>query len=719
MNRLAYRTTGFAIKMLSNLSRARVRLHGTENIPEGSRIFVINHFTRIETLLLPYHIHRHTQKPVWSLAAADLFVGALGDFLDTVGSVSTKHPDRDRLIVKTLLTDEADWIIFPEGRMVKSKKIIEKGRFMVSYAGGKRPPHTGAATLAMRAEFYRQRLRYLADDLPEEAERVADLFELDDLGAVSARSTYLVPVNLTYYPIRAKENALNKLAGWMIGQVPERMNEELMIEGSMLLSGVDIDIRFGRPIPVAPCMAWAPIRRDLTTAKALNFDDPLPSMGRMRKEALKLMQRYMSAIYALTTVNHDHLFATALKMNPVSRVNSANLKRRVFLAASRRRGQLRSHLHQSLNTDQVHLLTDDRYGKYADFLQLAIESGMVVSDDGGLKIDRKRFGSILDFHRIRIDNPIAVIANEVEPLKDFLRRFRRLAWQPGWWLRRKVVRHLLQVGLQLFEADYARWARSDNAKPRTVGRPLLLRGRSRRLGIVLSHGYMAAPMEVAQLATYLCRQGAWVYLPRLRGHGTDPADLAGRSFQEWIEDMDRGYALMQSLCRHVVAGGFSTGAGLALDLAQRVHGLAGVFAISAPLRLQDFSSRFVPAVDAWNWFMDKVRLDEAKKEFVENHPENPHINYHLNPISGVHELERLMADLEPRLKDIEIPALVAQAKGDPVVNPKGAEKIFATLGSTDKQMLMLNFDRHGILLGEGARQVYRSIWQFVAHLDLP
>jgi esterase/lipase len=175
---------------------------------------------------------------------------------------------------------------------------------------------------------------------------------------------------------------------------------------------------------------------------------------------------------------------------------------------------------------------------------------------------------------------------------------------------------------------------------------------------------------------------------------------------------------MQSLCRHVVAGGFSTGAGLALDLAQRVEGLAAVFAISAPLRLQDFSSRFVPAVDAWNWFMEKVRLNDAKKEFVENHPENPHINYHRNPISGVRELERLMDHLEPRLKEIEIPVLLAQAKGDPVVNPKGAERIFEQLGSTDKQLLMFNFDRHGILLGAGARQVYEAVWQFISRLDL-
>jgi 1-acyl-sn-glycerol-3-phosphate acyltransferase len=70
MNRFAYRTTGLAIKALSNLSKARIRLHGQENIPGGSLIFVINHFTRIETLLMPYVIHQLTRDPVWTLADA-------------------------------------------------------------------------------------------------------------------------------------------------------------------------------------------------------------------------------------------------------------------------------------------------------------------------------------------------------------------------------------------------------------------------------------------------------------------------------------------------------------------------------------------------------------------------------------------------------------------------------------------------------------------------
>ena len=99
MNRFAYRTTGLAIKTLSNLVRARINLHGSENIPDGARIFVINHFTRIETVLMPYYINRLIHVPVWSLADAELFIGAFGGFLDSVGAVSTRDPHRDRSVI--------------------------------------------------------------------------------------------------------------------------------------------------------------------------------------------------------------------------------------------------------------------------------------------------------------------------------------------------------------------------------------------------------------------------------------------------------------------------------------------------------------------------------------------------------------------------------------------------------------------------------------------
>jgi len=713
MNRFAYRSTGFAIKTLSNLSKADITIHAQDKIPAGSIIFVINHFTRLETVLMPALIFSLTKVPVWSLADYELFKGAFGSYLEKVGAVSTKNPDRDRLIVKSLLTGEANWIIFPEGRMVKNSKIIEKGQFMISWAGGKHPPHTGAGTLALRTEFYRQRLRRLSEYQPEEARYLMDLFEIQSLDPVLDRSTYIVPVNLTYFPIRARENILSKLALRLVDGLPERFVEELMTEGSMLISGVDIDIHFGNPILINDYLSNTAIRKDIEAPERINFDDPIASKSTMRKKALKLMQRYMADIYGMTAVNLDHIFASMLKLMRFKEIDEFDFRRRVFLIASLIREKPGMHLHPGLKEDQIDLLTDDRFGKVKDFITIALEKGNLKKNENGYIKDHAKFSSPYEFHRARIDNPIDVIANATEPLKDLQRAMRRTASQPGFWIKRKVAKYLMEQDVREFDCDYREFYVKGESKPKHVGRPFIVKGKSKNVGILLSHGYMAAPLEVKGLADFLGKMGYWVYVPRLKGHGTSPDDLATRSYQDWMGSIDRGYAIISSICRKVVVGGFSTGAGLALGLAARLNHVAGVFAVAAPMTLMDFSSKFAPAVDIWNRIMDRAYKVGPKKEFVENKPENPHINYLRNPISGVREIERLMSDLEPKLPKLNIPALIVQSRRDPVVDPKGSRKIFELIGTSEKEYILFNFDRHGILLGEGAEKVYRGIGEFV------
>ena len=718
MNPIAYRTTGLAIKTLENLSKARVKLHEAENIPQGSLIFVINHFTRIETFLMPYYLHKQTRLPIWSLAASELFVGAFGRYLASVGAVSTENPHRDRLIVKSLLAGEAGWIIFPEGRMVKSKKIVENGRYMISYAGGKHPPHTGAAFLALRAEFYRQRLLQLTHSAPGEAERLLTIFNLESTDQISRQGTFIVPVNITYYPLRAKMNILNHLANRLVEGLPERITEELMTEGAMLVSGVDIDIRFGEPIDIAAFLNKRSILKDLRSPRAYDPDAPLKCLKSMRHAALRIMKRYMDAIYSMTTVNHDHIFASLLKHSPGDSTDLSNFKKRAFLVIAQDIEAHPVHLHHSLITNQSHLLLDDRFNKLSDFLSVAEEKGVIQQSGSTIKRNRSKLVKIFDYNRARVDNPIAVIANEVEPLVRLQKKISRLSWLPGFILRRKLA-HLLRTKAEKdFERDYASYEIEGESKPRDIGRPVLLRGRSRKIGIVLSHGYMAAPAEVRTLANYLNDKGYWVYAPRLKGHGTAPEDLARCFYQDWIHSMEDGYLLMHNICRHVVLGGFSTGAALALELASRANAVIGVFAVSTPLRLQYLTSRLAPVVDTWNKLMGKVHLNDARMVFAENQPENPHINYLRNPISGVRELERLMHYMEPKLDDIHIPALVVQSNKDPVVHPSGSQRIFNLLGSKDKQYVLFNFKRHGILLGEGSRQVHRVIGDFVSQLPL-
>ncbi|MGE0083015.1 MAG: alpha/beta fold hydrolase [Desulfococcaceae bacterium] len=715
MNRFAYLTTGLAIKALSGMSKARVRIHGAENIPKGSLIFAVNHFTRIETLILPMYIYELTDRmPVWSLADYSLFQGGMKKYLEQVGAVSTRDPDRDMLIVKSLLTGRASWIIFPEGRMVKNKKVFHKGRFMVSSENGIHRPHTGVATLALRTEFYRQRLAVTARTFPEEARRLKQLFQIEDIDAIADKNTCIVPVNLTYYPLRARENILSKMADMYMDNVTGRMREEIMTEGTMLLSGVDVDIRFGPPIHVRKFMEHTAIRRDICADHKIAFDDRLSSEKHMRKAAGEIMQRYMSAIYCMTTVNHDHLFALLLKHGPFGKTDADDLCRRVFMAVNGDMGESGIYLHDSLRTDQIALLTDDRYSKFRDFISLAVEKGIVTQENNMLIKQKSAFSPVFPFHQIRIENPLAVMINETEPLTRLQGKLRSLAWTPSFVIRRKTAQVLLERALREFEQDYDSFYAENESRPKDVGRPFLIKGKKSNIGVLLIHGYMAAPREVADLAVYLGQRGIPLFVPRLRGHGTSPEDLAGRTYKDWIASVDLGYALIRTQCRKVIVGGFSTGAALALELVQRVRKAEGVFAVCPPRRLHDLYLKKNLAKDIWKLVLEKVRGARAdEREFIENAPENPNISYLRNPVDGIREVELLMEALEPVLPQISVPALVLHSRRDPVASTEESGRIYEMLGSEDKEYILFNFERHNILSGPGSRRVHEIIGGFV------
>ena len=716
MNYSAYLATGQMIALMQSFSKIKVRTHGHESIPDGSIIFVVNHFTRIETLLLPYYIYIHTHVPVWSLADHSFFEGPLSGFLEKVGAISTRNPDRDRLIVKTLLTGETNWIIFPEGQMVKDKEAFSRPSIFGLHRGKQRLAHTGAANLALRTEFYRKRLNYLLAENPAEAERLMNMFQIENMVPVLTETTWIVPINLTYYPLRARENVLSTLADRFAHNISDRLREELLTEGTMFFEGVDIDIRFGQAIPVAEHLASTRITQDMFSLRQINFDDQLPSLPEMRREATALMNRFMSDIYSMTTVNHDHLFASLLRALPFNKISEDDFRRRVFLLTDLVPDKTLVLCHQSLEFGQVSLLTDDRYHKYRDFLALAKETGVVRCEKGVLLRNTASLSAGSELHRIRIENPLGVAANEVQSLSCLKRRVRVLAWLPEMLIRHRVVDVLLRQAAEQFEADYTKYYRPEESKERDIGEPLLLKGSSRRLGIVLVHGFLAAPPEMLELATYLHGKGYWVYSVRLRGHGTSPEDLDTRGGNDWIESVDIGYAMMSALCKRVVIGGFSFGGGLALDSAVRITGLSGVFAVSPPFRLQRLSSRFATAVTTWNRIMETVHIPGATKEYVEVISERPLINYQRVPVAALSEMEHFMKDLEPRLPDVKVPTLVVQAHGDPVVDPEETALQFNRIGAEQKRYLPFNFDRHGILSGEGSENVHAAIAAFIDKL---
>ncbi|MBN1364149.1 MAG: alpha/beta fold hydrolase [Syntrophaceae bacterium] len=712
-----------AIDTLIKAAGIDLRLHGVENVPDQPIVYVVNHFTRLETVLMPYIIKKKTNKDAVSLAHESFFSGRMKDFLDNVGAVSTADPNRDKIFIKALLSDSHPVIIFPEGQIIKDKKIIEKGKYLVYNAGIRRPPHSGAARIALLTEFLREKLRIFNSRRDKASiARIASRFDLEpaDVDKIISKETHIVPVNITYYPVRARENALSRLAGKFFKNISTRLQEELEVEGPIILGKVDIDINFGRPIPAKSYISakWKMKRMMMDKNVYLNIED-FKKIPAFRKTCIRLMHDYMNSIYGMTTVNHDHIMSYILTNYQQNSFSENDFKKRIFLAIEHLRKVGLPNCHTSLYQKQFYLITDDYHEKYENFIKEMVASNYIERENGVITKNSERFSVISDFQTIRRDNIIEVLRNEIEPLRNLTRVINSQKFLPAFFIKWKLRNSFIKLDRELFDKDYQLYYLPNESKPKNIGEPFFLKHFFSKKGVILVHGYMAAPEEIRPLADHLYKNGYNVYGVRLRGHGTAPEDLATRNWEKWYDSASRAYIIMKSSVKTFSIAGFSMGGGIALLQAANKPGrFASIISINVPLKLKDVASKFAPAIVAWNTILTKMNVDKWKMEFVENEPENPQINYVRNPVRGGYELEKLMKLVENHLKDVADPTLIIQASNDPVVDPVSGQKIYDSIGTKEKQLFMVKANHHGILRGQGADEVNAKVLEFLSEINL-
>ncbi|MFA6244006.1 MAG: alpha/beta fold hydrolase, partial [Candidatus Hydrogenedentales bacterium] len=608
------------------------------------------------------------------------------------------------------------WIIFPEGGMVKDKKVVDhQGMFRVYSQSGRRPPHTGAAVLALRAQYYRERLACFLErpGMEHVVKTLLERFGLESIDEALHKRTVLVPVNITYFPIRSQENVVLRLARAMSKDLSRRATEELAFEGTVLSKDTDVDITFGDPIVVADYFQSpdCPVFLDAVQDN-LNAMEEDPESG-FNEAARRLMIRYMAEIYRNTTVNYDHIFGTLIRYQRARKFTERAYRNRIFLCVHQIKQLGHHRLHHVLDRSYRDILYEDASPMYGDFLDLCVREGM-LRREGDAYVRVAQSQKEADFQTARSTELTTVIANEVEPLTLLTGIIRNVAQTPRSVLSSKIRAIMLQEDLDIFESDYAEFAIAGESKPPEVGRPFLLIPPRYKAGIVLVHGYMSAPLEVRALAEFLYGRGYAVYGVRVRGHGTSPENLARTQWEDWYESVNRGYAIVKSLTDNIILGGFSTGGVLALLAAGRKRDkIRAAFSINAPMQLRRYMARFASTLVSMNNLAAYIKRGSTGWEFVENHPENRHINYFRNPLVGVKELGEAMDAMEPVLKDICVPTLVIQGYRDPIVDPSSGESIFRRIGTSDKELTFFDRGRHGIVNGEGAREVYDRVDRFL------
>jgi len=55
-------TISVTLDVIFKASGTDIRLHGTKDVPDQPVLYVINHFTRMETIMMPYVIKKYIKK---------------------------------------------------------------------------------------------------------------------------------------------------------------------------------------------------------------------------------------------------------------------------------------------------------------------------------------------------------------------------------------------------------------------------------------------------------------------------------------------------------------------------------------------------------------------------------------------------------------------------------------------------------------------------------
>jgi esterase/lipase/1-acyl-sn-glycerol-3-phosphate acyltransferase len=719
MNRKSFRYASLAMNLLEKLLGTRFTISGIEKIPNQPVMFVANHFTRSETFFVPYIINKATGRHIRCLADSKIFSGIFGKFLTSVGTVSTKDPNRDNIIIEDLVSGAFDWMIYPEGSMIKSKEIKYDGLYINNTPYRVGPVRTGASVLALKSELYRTEM---VEAYQNKDQQTLDNYKINNgltyHDSYKDLQTKIVPVNITYYPIRPGDNKIKALAGVLIKNLPKQIVEELEIEGNILLDA-DINISFGDPINLAEYIkATRTIINKIPIIKGETKNNFILKYYRSR-----LTSDFMEKIYSDVQINFDHIFVSALVHSPHSKITIDHLKRIIYYSAILIAKTKKYRLNSSIFEENIFkIFADEDCFEFDSVFNLAIKQNLIKKiSDNEIEIFKNLLNKEYDFHQIRIENTLQVILREFALLENANSVVKRVCSMNENDLQEIVFKNIYEADLKIFEKNYSENFDKIFSKNKSIGSPNFLNNdiksptKIQNLGVVLVHGYKSAPKEVEELAKFLNGSGIKTYSVRLKGHGTAPIDIKNYSWFDWYESMQRGYCALSNICSQVAIVGFSTGGLLSLLSASQkksFNKLAGVVSINSALKLRDIKSKMIPGINLWNELLEKFNLEKGRMEFIEDVPENPDINYSRNYIKGVYELEKLMILCDDNLHKILCPTLVIQSKNDPVVNPISGKIIFDKIQSKTKKIIEMDFENHVIITAKNKEMVFQEIINF-------
>lgn len=251
-----------------------------------------------------------------------------------------------------------------------------------------------------------------------------------------------------------------------------------------------------------------------------------------------------------------------------------------------------------------------------------------------------------------------------------------------------------------------------NKKILEGGEPIFLGGNN-KTGVLLIHGWSSTPQELRSTADYLNSLGYSVYAPLLRGHGTEPRDLIGLKWEDWLEDVCAAYDWLSQYAPEIVVGGMSTGSLLALNLSRK-RKVKGVIAMGTPIFTK---LRWRVAIRVLYWILrNRKLLKKMYRRKEDREVAEKKVHYSEFPPRSMLEVNRMVPPTKKIIPKIIEPVLIMHSRPDSIVLPKSSEYLYDNIGSKDKELVFFENSYHVFTVDKHADKAHKLMGEFINNL---
>lgn len=233
---------------------------------------------------------------------------------------------------------------------------------------------------------------------------------------------------------------------------------------------------------------------------------------------------------------------------------------------------------------------------------------------------------------------------------------------------------------------------------------------------LLIHGLTGTPKEMSSIATRLNNTGYSVSAPLLDGHNQSISVLKRKTWQEIYAALKKEFLKYESSYDNIFVAGLSFGALLGILLAHEFPGrIKAINCYSPTLFFDGWATPkasillpliYMTPIKFYLYFKEehpygikneklRSRIESFYKQAELFDYSKVHLyGYPVIPVSCMYQNHLLARYLMPRLKKINVPIQLLQARNDDVTSPKNSNYIYEHICSYDKKIIFLEDSYH-------------------------